>query len=117
MAIESFRDIARNSVSAFNTSSGGGGAGIAEVDFGATGSDMASTFLVLNDAGIQISTTAISVELRGMGTADHSYEEHYVEELDVRAGNIVNGVGFEIVAKTRNVKLYGKYSVFWSWRN
>jgi hypothetical protein len=117
MAIEALRDITRNSVSAFNTSSGGGGAGIAELDFGVNGSDMASVFLVLNDAGIQILTTAISVELRGMGTADHSYEEHYIEQMDVRAGNIVNGVGFEIMGVTRNVKLFGKYSVFWSWRN
>lgn len=117
MAIEALRDIARNSVSAFNTSSGGGGAGIAEIDFGVNGKDLASTFIVLNDAAISVSTTSVSCGLRAMGTSDHSYEEHLIEQLDVRAGNIVNEVGFELYAVTRNVKLYGKYSVFWSWRN
>ena len=115
MAIEALRDIQKSAVSAFTGVIGG--VGIATIDFGVNGADRASTFILLNDANIGISTTVVLCGIRGMGSNDHTFDEHLVEQMDIRAGNIVNGQGFEIYAVTRNVKLYGQWSVFWQWRN
>ena len=110
MAIEALSDLTRNSVSAF---AAGGASGWTTIDFGVNGSDRASTFIFDQDA-ISVDSF-VSVGLRGMPSADHTYEEHIVEQMDVRTGNLVNGVGFEIYGVTRNVKLYGSYNVFWKW--
>ncbi len=49
-------------------------------------------------------------------SANHSADEHLIEDLDVFAGYIVPGVGFSIVGRPRNpARLYGLFHVAWSW--
>lgn len=48
-------------------------------------------------------------------TADHSEDEHRVEELTIRAGNVVAGTGFTIYGQTTGERLYGVWNVGWVW--
>lgn len=51
----------------------------------------------------------------GSGSADHSSDEHFVENIKVKAGNIVAGVGFDIVAESTLGGTYGQFNVAWVW--
>lgn len=89
-----------------------GGAGRAIVDFGAQG--RTTTNVAVPAATITASNVVVA-QIAALSTADHSADEHLVEEIDVRAGAIAPGVGFTVFARTRNVKLFGKYTVTWVW--
>lgn len=75
--------------------------GTAAVDFGAfPGASDAS----VNVTGQTFIGAASNVEawLRLQDSADHTADEHWVETIAVRAGNIVPGVGFTIYAWNTN---------------
>lgn len=102
----------------WETPGGGPGGGLTKgqttVDFGAfPGTDLTSVD-VTGQAGIG-ATDWISAALLVDASADHTADEHRVEEIDVSAGAIVAGTGFTIYAKTRNQPLYGEYNVQWAW--
>lgn len=62
-----------------------------------------------------VASSVISAQVSAIATTDHSADEHVVEEIEVRAGPPVPGAGFTVFARTRNVKLFGKYTVSWVW--
>lgn len=93
---------------------GSGAAGLSVINFGVSGSDVAS-LAITGQTGITL-TSFVSAHLTAIATADHSIDEHVVEEMDVRAGNIVAGTGFTIYARTRNKKITGNWTVAWQWR-
>lgn len=87
--------------------------GVAIVDFGVTGG---------SDATVTVTgQTTISAQhvphacVAAIATTDHTADEHLVEELAVRCGAAVPGVGFTIYMRTQNLKLTGRWSVAWSW--
>lgn len=94
-----------------------GAQNIALLDFGA--------FPGKSDASIAITgqTTILAGSLAEawlvpVATADHTADEHLVEELEVYAGNIVAGTGFTIYGICRgkgDVRIYGTWSVAWVW--
>lgn len=90
-----------------------GAAGTTVVDFGSAGATDASV-AVTGQTGIA-ATSAVLAQIQATASADHTADEHRVEEIDVSAGSITAGTGFTIYAKTRNFPLYGKWSVAWSW--
>ena len=97
-----------------NAVANAGNAGIAQVDFGASGSDLATAFVV-GQAGITAnSVVTVSIALRY--TPDHYPDDALIEQMDIRASVPSSDTGFTIYAITRNTKLYGKYDVYWSWR-
>jgi hypothetical protein len=96
------------------TGGGGGNFGVTTVDFGALPGKTDASVAVTGQASI-ISGSSVRVSLRPTATADHSADEHWVEEMDVMAGNVSAGTGFTIYAKTRNRRLYGQWSVAWNW--
>ena len=49
------------------------------------------------------------------GSADHSMDEHFVENIRVIAGNITAGVGFEIRGECVLGGTYGSFTVNWVW--
>jgi hypothetical protein len=49
------------------------------------------------------------------GSADHSMDEHFVENIRVIAGNISAGVGFEIRGECLLGGTYGAFTVNWVW--
>lgn len=102
----------------FATAGGGGGgsanAGTATVDFGAFPGATDASVAVTGQSGI-LSGSVVMASMRMVATSDHSADEHFVEEMDVVAGNISAGVGFTIYAKARNHRLYGQWTLGWSW--
>ncbi len=97
------------------TSSGGtsGAAGNAIVNFGA-GSDTAQVS-VTGQAGL-LATSIVSAWIPGIASAEHSADEHIVEEIQASAHSIVASTGFTITARTRNKPLTGQWTVAWAWR-
>jgi hypothetical protein len=91
-----------------------GAAGVATVNFGALPG--------ASDARLHIADTGayagamIQAAITAIATADHSADEHWIEELDVAAGGITPGVGFIIYMRARNLPLYGAWSVAWQRR-
>lgn len=90
-----------------------GGRGMATVDFGVGGADLA-TVAVTGQLLITAGSIPI-VKLAIVASANHSADEHLIEEISVFAGNIVPGVGFTIYARTNNFELFGQYNVYWMW--
>jgi hypothetical protein len=88
-----------------------GVSGVGTINFGAfPGSDTAS--VSVSDGGVA-SNSALLAQISYADSADHSADEHLVEEIDVIAGSITAGVGFLVAAKTRNLPLYGQFNFAW----
>ena len=96
------------------TPAGGGTYGVATIDFGALPGKSDATLAVTGQAGI-VAGSAVVATIRPTATAEHSADEHAIEEIDICAGNIVAATGFTVYAKTRNLRLYGQWSVAWSY--
>jgi len=79
----------------------------AELDFG--GTINSNTSLTINDSSI-LSTSKIIVTLSGETTVDHDMDEVLMSDVRVVAGNIINGVSFEIRAYSPGGTT-GKYKV------
>ncbi len=99
---------------AIDALAGGSNSGVATIDFGAIPGATDTSLAVTGQTGILSGSTVIA-SIRPAATADHSVDEHRVEEIDICAGNISAGTGFTIYAKTRNRMLYGQWSVSWMW--
>ena len=100
-----------NWVSVAGASGSSGAKGQVTVNFGAFpgASDVQVT---VSDTGV-LSTSSVIASVLPAATADHSVDEHWLEEMEIRAGNIVAGVGFTIYARTRNTRLYGAWNIGW----
>lgn len=110
-----------------------GAQGTTTVDFGSTGS-VEAVATVTGQAGITGASLA-EAWIWPVATATHTADEHRIEEITVRAGNIVAGVGFTIwahytparggmvqevggrgrTALRRRARLRGVYTVAWAW--
>lgn len=75
--------------------------GTATLDFGAFPGSSDTSLAITGQAGI-LSGSLVEAYLFPAATADHSADEHMVELLEVRAGNIVVGTGFTIYGVNRN---------------
>ncbi len=75
------------------------------------------TSITVADTGIK-SSSLVQAEILVAATSDHSADEHWVEEIDISAGNIVAGTGFTIYARARQggPALYGAWNVSWTRR-
>lgn len=74
-----------------------GAQGNTTVDFGAFPGSSHATATVTGQAGI-LGTSCAEAWIRAEASADHSADEHVVESIQVRAADIVAGVGFTIHA-------------------
>lgn len=91
------------------TSSGGGGSFVEwEVDFGSTGTDIASSAVtaawVTDSTKLMCAPTLLSTADRAEGA-----EDAIIEQLTVAPHTRVNGVGFTITAAPAQGRAYGKY--------
>lgn len=84
------------------------------VDFGATPTTGDVRISVTGQAGIA-SSSDVEAWIRCEDSADHSEDEHFVENIRARAGNIVAGTGFDIVAECTFGHTYGVWNVSWVW--
>ena|SRR5215217_6510437 len=95
-----------------------GAQGQTTVDFGAFPGSSDTSIAVTGQAAI-LTGSLVEAWLRLEATADHSVDEHWVEEIEVSAGNIIAGTGFTIYALHRpaqdDTMLYGQFTVGWVW--
>lgn len=80
---------------------GGTASGITTVNFGAFPGASDAKTTIIGQTNI-LAGSKVNAYLVATGTADHSADEHWVESLQVMAGGIVPGVGFDIYAKNTN---------------
>jgi hypothetical protein len=88
--------------------------GTASLDFGAKPGKDTATVAVTGQTGI-VSGSLVEAWLRPIDTADHTIDEHRVEELQIVADTIVAGTGFTIFGRTRNGPIYGVWNCAWAW--
>jgi hypothetical protein len=88
--------------------------GTATLDFGAFPGATDTTATVTGQGAI-LSNSFVEAWILPAVTPEHNADEHWVEEMDVLAGNVVAGTGFTIYVVTRNYRLYGRWNVGWVW--
>lgn len=97
--------------------------GVTTVNFGAFPGVWDASTVVTGQPGITAGSVVLCC-LRPVATADHSADEHTLEELEVFGTDIVAGVGFTVRARQRGLSLdqkgaayalYGAWSVGWMW--
>ena len=94
---------------------GGGGSGEATLDFGAFPGATDATLDVTGQTSIA-SGSLVQAWIFPEDTADHTADEHWVENIKVLAGSVVAGVGFTIYGMTTDdTSLYGVWNVAWRW--
>jgi hypothetical protein len=71
------------------------------VDFGAFPGASDASVAVTGLASIVAGSSAVA-QISIKDSADHSADEHWLEPIEVRAGNIVAGTGFTIYVKNSN---------------
>ena len=89
-----------------------GATGSAILDFG-TLSKPAASIDVTGQASI-VAGSKVEAFVRLVATADHSIDEHRIEQLRVIAGNIVVGAGFTIYGEAYP-QTSGQWNVDWVW--
>jgi hypothetical protein len=101
-----------------------GNTGKTTIDFTAFPGKPDVTKVITGETGIA-STSKVEAWVIPEATADHSIDEHWVEEIDVSAGNIVAGTGFTIYGVNRHnegsrpggrgYNMYGLFTIGWAW--
>jgi hypothetical protein len=88
--------------------------GVTVVDLGAfPGTGDASIAVVA--PGIP-ANAIVNAWLVGRASADHSADEHRLENLRVTAGDVVAGTGFTVSVMSTMKGQYGAWSIGWSWQ-
>lgn len=88
--------------------------GHATVDFGAFPGTAEARASVSAQAAI-LTTSDVEAFARFEDSADHSAEEHGVEDFDVQAQSIVAATGFTVIMRPRIGRCYGVYNFSWVW--
>lgn len=83
--------------------------GTATIDFGAGSAD-ASVFV---SAPTISSSNLVDAWVFPAATANNEADAHWVEDLTIIAGNIVNASGFTIYAKCNRELAHGIYNIAW----
>lgn len=91
--------------------------GTAVLDFGAFPGSSDATTIVTGQTGL-VSGSFVEAWITPIATADHSEDEHMVEDIDVFTSAMIVGTGFTVRAFSRskgNTRLYGQFSFSWVW--
>lgn len=88
--------------------------GTATLSFGAKPGTDTATVVITGQTGI-LSGSLVEAWIRPEATADHSVDEHRVEEFQVVADTIVAGTGFTIFGRARGGRIYGDWTIAWAW--
>lgn len=84
------------------------------VDFGAFPGKAQARITITGQTGI-LTTHAAEAWIRCEDSADHSAEEHGIEDFAVQTQSIVAATGFSIVVRPLVGTCYGIYNVSWVW--
>ena len=88
--------------------------GTATLNFGASPGGTDAQTVITGQAGI-LAGSMVDAWISPAVTADHGVDEHWLEPLQVMAGNIVPGTGFTVYGTALNGLAYGQYNVMWIW--
>jgi hypothetical protein len=101
-----------------------GAQGTVLLNFGAFPGTTDATVAVTGQTGI-LSGSLVEAWILPTATADHTADEHWVEELQVFAGGVVAGTGFTVYGVHRPASqavdtgqgtlLNGAYTIAWVW--
>lgn len=100
-----------------NGAAGGAGTGASGktvVDFGAHPGTTLASVAITGQGTIAAASSTVRAWIQAEATADHTLDEHVIEQLEVVAGNIVDGVGFTIYVRC-NFNTTGQWTVAWRW--
>jgi len=97
--------------------------GTATVDFGSfaplkgdrVGPNGGDTRVTITGQSAILATSFVEAWIRPAASADHSADEHFIENIRVEAGNIVPGSSFDIYAEATLGGVYGQFNVNWVW--
>jgi hypothetical protein len=93
-----------------------GPSGKVQLNFGPWPGTGAASRLVINQAAI-VATSKVDAWIHPSASADHSTDEHFIEPIRVRAGDIVAGGGFTIHGELiQGRRTYGLWNVAFAWR-
>lgn len=73
------------------------------------------TVTVSGQTGILAASSELEAWVQPKATADHSLDEHRVNQLTVHACNIVDNTSFDICLWCENGSLYGDWNISWVW--
>lgn len=91
-----------------------GAQGHTTVDFGAFPGTAEAQVSITGQAGI-VAASDVEAWIRCESSADHSSEEHMIEDFIVQAQDIVAATGFLISARPLTGRCYGVFNVSWVW--
>lgn len=95
------------------------GSGTTTIDFGAFPGATDASVAVTGQAAI-VAGSLVGAWIRPEATAEHSIDEHRIEDLVVVADTIVAGTGFTIFGRSgsefgQDTRIYGTWNVAWAW--
>jgi hypothetical protein len=88
--------------------------GTATLDFGAFPGSALASVDVTGETEI-VAASKLLAFVRLVASADHSADEHRVEQIKVTCGAIVPGAGFTISGECLNAFCYGQFTIDWAW--
>jgi hypothetical protein len=86
--------------------------GTATIDFGGKATD--ATVTVTGQTGI-LAGSLVEAWVFPADTASNTADNHWVDDIEVVAGNVQEGTGFTIYAKCRTGFAHGEFSIGWVW--
>lgn len=84
------------------------------VDFGAFPGTAEAQATITGQASI-LAESDVEAWIRAEDSADHSADEHDIEDFEVVAKSIVAATGFNITVRPRIGRCYGTYNASWVW--
>ncbi len=89
--------------------------GVATVSFGVAGTSGNEANVVVSGQSGIATNSFVEAWLNLTPTSDHSLDELRIENIQVKAGNIVAGTSFTIYAEITKGVTYGQYTINWVW--
>jgi hypothetical protein len=89
-----------------------GAQGTAIIDFGSRATD--TTVSVTGQSEI-LSNSLAEAWVFPTDTASNTADNHWVDDIEVVAGNVQAGTGFTIYAKCRTGFAHGEFQIGWVW--
>jgi hypothetical protein len=88
-----------------------GAQGTTTIDFGGKATD---TSVAITGQTI-LADSLVEAWVFPSSTATNTADNHWVDDIEVVAGNIQAGVGFTVYAKCRTGFAHGQYTIGWVW--
>lgn len=89
-----------------------GAQGTTTVNFGSRSTDVTATVTGQTDL---LSSSLVEAWIFPVSTETNTADNHWVDDLQIVAGNVQAGTGFTIYAKCRTGFAHGSFTIAWVW--